>query len=215
MSDLRQSGYRGRRKDQERAEPWIPSTKLGRMVSEGKITSLGDVFQQGLKIKEPQIVKALLPTVVSEVVDVSIVQKMSDAGRQTSFRAIVAVGNGDGWFGVAEGKGKQRAAAVERATGLALLSIVPVNRGCGSPECADKSNHSLRFKTVGKTGSVRVEILPAPRGVGLVAGPSVKKLLELAGVKDAYTRTFGSTSTPSSLASAVYDAFRKSQAFNA
>jgi len=125
-------------------------------------------------------VKALLPNVVSEVVDVGIVQKMTDAGRDTSFRAIVAVGNGDGWFGVAEGKGKLRAAAVDRATSLALLRIIPVNRGCGSPECTDKSNHSLRFKTVGKTGSVKVELLPAPRGVGLVAGPSVKKLLELA-----------------------------------
>jgi small subunit ribosomal protein S5 len=184
------------------------------MVSEGKITSLGEVFQEGLKIKEPQIVKALLPSVVSEVVDVSIVQKMTDAGRDTSFRAIVAVGNGDGWFGVAEGKGKSRAAAVDKATGLAMLRIIPVNRGCGSPECTDKSNHSLPFKTVGKTGSVKVELLSAPRGVGLVAGPSVKKLLELAGVKDAYTRTFGSTSTPSSLAGAVYDAFLKSQALN-
>jgi len=214
MSDYRQSGYRSRGRDRERAEPWILSTKLGKMVSEGKIASLEEIFQQGWKIKEPQIVKALLPDVVSEVVDVSIVQKMSDAGRVTSFRAIVAVGNRDGWFGVAEGKGKVRAAAVERATSLALLRIIPVNRGCGSPECADKSNHSLRFRTIGKTGSVKVEILPAPRGVGLVAGPSVKKLLELAGVKDAYTRTFGSTSTPSSLASAVYDAFLKSQSLN-
>jgi len=214
MSDFRRSGYQSRRRDQERVEPWIPSTKLGKLVSEGKISSLGEIFQQGLKIKEPQIVKALLPDVVSEVVDVSIVQKMTDAGRDTSFRAIVAVGNGDGWFGIAEGKGKLRAAAVERATSLALLRIIPVNRGCGSPECTDKSNHSLPFKTVGKTGSVKVELLPAPRGVGLVAGPSVKKLLELAGVKDAYTRTFGSTSTPSSLAGAVYDAFLKSQALN-
>ncbi len=214
MPEYRQGGYRGRRRDQERAEPWVPSTKLGKMVSEGKITSLGEVFQQGLKIKEPQIVKALLPSVVSEVVDVGIVQKMTDAGRDTSFRAIVAVGNGDGWFGVAEGKGKLRAAAVDKATNLALLSIIPVNRGCGSPECTDKSNHSLPFRTIGKTGSVKVELLPAPRGVGLVAGPSVKKLLELAGVKDAYTRTFGSTSTPSSLAGAVYDAFLKSQALN-
>jgi len=184
------------------------------MVSEGKVTSLEEIFKQGWKIKEPQIVRALLPSVVSEVVDVGIVQKMTDAGRLTSFRAVVAVGNGDGWFGVAEGKGKLRAEAVEKATSLALLGIIPVNRGCGSPECKDKSNHSLPFRTNGKTGSVKVELLPAPRGVGLVAGPSVKRLLELAGVKDAYTRTFGATSTPSSLAGAVYDAFLKSRALN-
>ena len=55
-----------------------------------------------------------------------------------------------------------------------------------------------------------VEIIPAPRALGLVAGPALKNLLQLAGVKDAWVRTFGSTNTMSSLANAVYDAFRMS-----
>jgi len=211
------SGYitdRSRQRALEKQEPWIPRTKLGKMVSEGKITSLDEIFQQGYKIREPEIVKTLLPNLSSEVVNVSIVQKQTDAGRLTRFRAIVAVGNGDGWFGVGEGKAAQRVAAIDKATSVALPTIIPVQRGCGSPDCADKSNHSVPFRTVGKVGSVTVELLPAPKGVGLVAGPALRKLLALAGLKDVYVRTFGSTSTPSSLASAVYAAFYKSHQMN-
>ena len=184
------------------------------MVSEGKINSLQEIFQQGLKIREPEIVKTLLPDVSSEVVKVGIVQKQTDAGELTRFRAVVAVGGGDGWFGVGEGKGAQRIAAIDKATNAALLAIIPVQRGCGSPECTNKTNHSVPFRTVGKAGSVTVKLLPAPRGVGLVAGPALRKLLELAGLKDVYVRTFGSTNTPSSLANAVYDGFSKSHGLN-
>ncbi len=211
------SSYIGRRsskRELEKQEPWIPRTRLGKMVSGGKITSLGEIFQQGLKIREPEVVKTLLPDVSSEVVSVSIVQKQTDAGARTRFRAIVAVGNGDGWLGVGEGKAAQRIAAIDKATSVALLAIIPVKRGCGSPECSDKTNHSVPFRTVGKVGSVTVELLPAPKGVGLVAGPALKKLLALAGLKDVYVRTFGSTSTRSSLANAVYDAFLKSHGLN-
>src|SRR5207247_8374703 len=113
------------------------------------------------------------------------------------------------WFGVGESKAAQRIAAIDKATSVALLSIIPVRRGCGSPECTDKTNHSVPFRTIGKTGSVKVELIPAPKGVGLVAGPALKKLLALARLKDVYVRTFGSTRTSSSLANAVYDAFSK------
>jgi small subunit ribosomal protein S5 len=202
------------KRDLEKQEPWIPRTKLGKMVSEGKVTSLEEVFHQGWKIREPEIVKTLLPNLSSEVVNAGIVQKQTDAGELTRFRAIIAIGNGDGWFGVGEGKAPQRLAAIEKATNVALLAIIPVQRGCGSPECTDKTNHSVPFRTVGKAGSVTVELLPAPKGVGLVAGPALKRLLALAGLKDIYVRTFGSTSTSSSLANAVYDAFSKSHGLN-
>jgi small subunit ribosomal protein S5 len=67
---------------------------------------------------------------------------------------------------------------------------------------------------VGKAGSVRVELLPAPRSLGTVAGPALTNLLGLAGVKDVWVRTFGSTDTLSSLANATYDAFSKSRGLN-
>ena len=202
------------RSQTRREEEWIPRTKLGHMVSERKITSLQEVFQQGSKIREPEIVKALLPDVSSEVVKVGIVQKQTDAGELTRFRAVVATGNGDGWFGVGEGKAAQRMIAIEKATDTALLALIPVQRGCGSPDCADKSDHSVPFRVVGKSGSVTIQLIPAPKGVGLVAGPALKKLLTLAGLKDVYVRTFGSTSTPSSLTNALYDAFSSSHGMN-
>ncbi|MEM4298395.1 MAG: 30S ribosomal protein S5, partial [Nitrososphaerota archaeon] len=79
---------------------------------------------------------------------------------------------------------------------------------CGSWECRCGRPHSLPFKAFGKAGSVRIVIIPGPRGLGLVSGETVKTLLALAGVKDAWTRTYGSTSTITSIAYAVYDALR-------
>ena len=179
------------------------------MVATGKIASLAEVFEAGYKIKEPEIVKTLLSDLKSNVVSVGIVQKQTDAGELTRFRAVVAVGNGNGWFGVGIGKAKQMRTAIDKATNDALLNVVPVRLGCGSWECRCGRQHSVPFRTTGKGGSVRVEIIPGPRGLGLVAGETVRTLLDLAGIKDAWTRTYGSTSTSSSVANAVYDALKK------
>jgi small subunit ribosomal protein S5 len=99
-------------------------------------------------------------------------------------------------------------AAIEKAAAEAKLNITPIRRGCGSWECRCDLLHSLPFKVEGKCGSVTVEIIPGPRGLGLVAGEVVKTILRLAGVKDCWTKTFGSTSTIPSTAFAVYDALK-------
>lgn len=188
---------------------WKPKTRLGKLVAEGKITSLTEIFENGWKVKEPEIVKALLPDLRSYLVDVRIVQKQTDAGELTRFSAIVAVGDESGWFGVGHGKARQTRMAIEKATRNAMLNIIPVQLGCGSWECRCGQPHSLPYKLEGKTGSVKVIIIPGPRGLGLVAGETVKNLLSLAGVKDAWTKTFGSTSTSTSITTAVYNAFLK------
>ena len=204
-----------RRRREEREEPpWVPRTKLGKQVAEGKITSLDEIFQMGLKLREPEIVKALLPDLKSEVVSVGIVQKQTDAGELTRFRAVVAVGNGNGFFGVGKGKAAQMKASIDKATNDALLNVIPVQLGCGSWECRCGNRHSVPYRIVGKAGSVSVELLPGPRSLGTVAGPALTNLLALAGVKDVWVRTFGSTDTLSSLANAVYDAFSKSRGLN-
>lgn len=200
-----------RKKMGERSEAkvkWIPRTKLGEMVLSGQIVSLQDIFSQGLKIKEPEIVDALVPNLRQEVLGIGIVQKQTDAGERTRFRAIVAVGSEDGFVGVGLGKARQVRAAIEKASTEAKLNVIPVRRGCGSWECGCDLPHSLPFKVRGKCGSVRVELLPGPRGLGLVCGETVKAILKLAGIKDCWTRTFGSTSTTASTAFAVYDALK-------
>ena len=188
---------------------WVPKTRLGKMVAEGKITSLAEIFENGWKIKEPEIVKTLLPNLKTYLVGIRIVQKQTDAGEMTRFSAVVAVGEESGWFGIGHGKARQTRIAIEKATRNAMLNIIPIQLGCGSWECRCGQPHSLPYKLEGKSGSVRVILIPGPRGLGLVAGETVKNLLALAGVKDAWTKTFGSTSTITSITQAVYDAFLK------
>jgi len=191
------------------AAEWVPRTRLGRLVLEGKIVSLEEVFAQGFRIQETEIVDRLLPNLKQEVLSIGIVQGQTDAGEQSRFRVVVAVGNEDGFIGVGTGKAKQIRLAVDKATMYAKLNIAPVRRGCGSWECGCGQPHSLPFKVTGKCGSVRVELIPGPRGLGLVANETAKVILRLAGIKDCWTRSFGSTSTITSLAFAVYDALKK------
>jgi small subunit ribosomal protein S5 len=188
---------------------WTPRSRLGLLVMQGKVSSLHQIFSEGMRIQEPEVVKTLLPDLESEVVGVRVVQKQTDAGELTRFSAVVAVGNRNGWFGVGDAKGPQMRIAIEKATNQAMLNIIPVNQGCGSWECRCGQRHSTPFKVEGKCGSVRVVIIPGPRGLGLVAGETAKRLLALAGIRDAWTRTFGSTSTVTSIAYAVYDALLK------
>ncbi len=198
-----------RRRDRDEQQPWTPKTRLGVLVSTGKVTNLEEIFESGQKIKEPEIVRILAPDMKTNVVSVGIVQKQTDAGEVTKFAAVVAVGNEGGWFGVGRGKAVQMRNAIDKATNDAFLNLIPVKLGCGSWECRCGRLHSVPFRISGKGGSVRVDIIPGPRGLGLVAGETVRNLLTLAGVKDAWTRTYGSTSTMSSIANAVYDALKR------
>ena len=190
-------------------QEWKPRTKLGKMVVEGKINSLEESFAEGLKVREPQIVDMLLPNLEEEVINVSLVQKQSDAGEKSRFKAIVAVGNRDGYLGLGAGKAAQVRNAIEKAAADARLNITIVRRGCGSWECGCGQPHSLPFETVGKRGSVRVKIIPGPRGLGLVASEDAKLILKLAGVRDCWTKSHGSTRTIPSFAYAVFEALKK------
>jgi len=178
------------------------------MVQSGQVLSLDDVFTQGLRVMEPEIVDVLLPGLKQEVLGIGFVQKQTDAGEKSRFKAVVAVGDNNGYLGVGDGKAKQVRTAIDKATLQAKLKVIPVRRGCGSWECGCGRSHSLPFRVTGKCGSVRVDIVPGPRGLGLVGGEIVKTVLTLAGVRDCWTRTYGSTSTLASTALAVYDAMR-------
>jgi len=193
----------------ESLEEWVPRTKLGRMVREGKITSIEEIFMEGYRIREPEIVDILISDLEEEVINISLVQKQTDAGEQSRFKAIVAVGNRDGYIGLGSGKARQVRTAIEKAALDARLNITPVRRGCGSWECGCGKPHSLPFQVRGKCGSVEIVLIPGPRGLGLVASEIAKIILGLAGVKDCWTRSYGSTRTVPSFAYAVFDALKK------
>jgi len=190
-------------------EEWVPRTRLGKLIQEGKITSIEEVFIEGLPLREPEIVDVLLPDLQEEVLYINLVQKQTDAGEKSRFKAIVALGNRDGYIGLGSGKAKQVRTAIEKAAINARLNITPIRRGCGSWECGCGKPHSLPFQVEGKCGGVRVQILPGPRGLGLVAGEVAKVVLGLAGVKDCWTRSYGPTRTVPSFAYAVFDALKK------
>lgn len=192
----------------QESAPWKPRTKLGMLVAANKITSLEEIFENGYRVQEAEIIRALLPDIRNEVVHVGIIQKQTDAGEMTRFNAIVAAGNGNGWLGIGKGKASQMRNAIDKATNAALLNVIPIKLGCGSWECRCNQLHSIPFKVEGKGGSVKVEILPGPRGLGIVAGENIRNLLKLAGIQDAWTRTYGATNTMSSTTKAIYNALR-------
>ena len=197
-----------RRRRQEEEEVWIPKTSIGKRVLSGEINSMEEILSKGLRIQEAGIVKKLLPDIKTEVIDVGIIQKMTPNGQSTRFKALVAAGNENGWLGIGMGKSKQMRIAIEKANNAAYLTVSPVKLGCGSWECRCDQKHSVPFKVKGKGGSVTVEILPAPRGLGLVAGGKIKNLLKMAGLKDAWTTAKGSTPTMNSTSKAVLKCLR-------
>ncbi len=188
---------------------WTPKTILGKKVADGTVKSMEEILENGWRIQEGDIVKKLLPDLETEVIDVGIIQKMTPNGQSTRFKAIVAAGNSNGWLGIGQGKSKQMRIAIEKANNAAFLNVSPIKMGCGSWECRCDQKHSVPFKVRGKGGSVQIEILPAPRGLGLVAGGKIRRLLELAGLKDAWTKARGSTPTMNSTSKAVLDCLRQ------
>ena len=178
------------------------------MVQEGKVTSLNEVFAQGFRIQEAEIADALVSNLQQEVLNINLVQKQTDAGEKSRFKALVIVGNYDGFFGLGVGKARQTRTAIQKAVLDAKVNIVPVRRGCGSWECGCGEPHSIPFGVTGKCGSVRIQLLPAPRGLGVVAGEAAKTIISFVGIKDCWTRSYGSTRTVPSFAFATYNALR-------
>jgi small subunit ribosomal protein S5 len=178
------------------------------MVQDGDVTSMEQALNSGLPLKEPELVDQLLPGLDDEVLDINMVQRMTDSGRRVKFRCVVAIGNRNGFLGYAEGRDDQVGSAIQKAIDVAKLNLISVDRGSGSWEDSAGGVNSLTRNAEGKAGSVTVEVMPAPQGLGLAAAETVSNILELAGVEDAWTRSNGNTRTTVNLAKATYNALR-------
>lgn len=204
-------------------ETWQPKTELGKKVLKGEIKSIEEILDRGLKIKEPEIVDFLLPNLKSELIfiggrtgkgggiqriPIRITATMTKSGKRFRMSAFVAVGNEDGIIGIGKAKAPDARSAILKAMKKAKLNLVKIKRGCGSWECGCGGNHSIPYKSVGKSGSVRVVLYPAPKGVGLVASDEVKKILRLAGIKDIWMKSFGNTGMRINLIRAIFNALK-------
>ncbi|HJJ88548.1 MAG TPA: 30S ribosomal protein S5 [Methanocorpusculum sp.] len=190
-------------------EEWFPITGLGKKVISGDFASFDEILASGYPIKEAGIVDAMLPDLVDEVLCIDMMQRMTDSGRRIKFRAVVVVGNKDGYIGFGQGRDVQVGTAIKKAIVNAKLSIVKVRRGCGSWECGCSQQHSVPMEVTGKAGSVTVTLKPAPKGIGLVTGDVSKKVLALAGIRDVWVNTSGNTRTTINFAKATYNALRE------
>ncbi|MHA1770748.1 MAG: 30S ribosomal protein S5 [Candidatus Thorarchaeota archaeon] len=197
------------RADYDPLQDWVPKTSLGRMVKEGHLNSLEEIFLNNFRIREPEVVDVLFPDLRQEVVDVTMVQRQSDSGQQKSFRVTVVVGNGEGVIGIGVGKAPEFVPAVRAAESRAKLNITVFRRGCGSWECRCGEPHSIPFQVSGRSGSVKVTLRPAPKGTGLVTADVGKIVLRIAGLNDVWSITKGRSRTSSNFAKAFVNALSK------
>ena len=98
---------------------WVPVTKLGRLVKDGKIKSVDEIYRFSMPVKEYQIIDYFFPTLSDEVVKVMPVQKQTQAGQRTRFKAFVILGDNNGHVGLGVKCSKEVSLAIKGAMALA------------------------------------------------------------------------------------------------
>lgn len=119
------------------------------------------------------------------IVNIRRVAKTVKGGRNMRFSVTVVVGNGEGIVGVGLGKAQEIPEAVRKATEDAKKNLINV------PTVGTTIPHRI----LGVFGAGRVLLMPAAEGTGVIAGSSVRTVLESAGVKDVRAKSIGSNNT--------------------
>ncbi|MCH7807647.1 MAG: 30S ribosomal protein S5 [Planctomycetes bacterium] len=119
-------------------------------------------------------------------------------GRRFSFGSLVVVGDRNGKVGIGYGKAKEVPSSIEKAKKTATRNLTSVKIVHGT----------IPHRVIGRHGAAKVVMVPAAAGTGVIAGGSVRAVLELAGVSDVLTKSYGSN-TPKNLVRATFDGLSK------
>jgi len=103
-------------------------------------------------------------------------------GRKIGFNALVVVGNRSGWVGLGLGKAKELLLAINKARREAEKTLIRVSL----------VNSTVPHEVTGKFKASKVLLKPASPGTGVIAGETVRSVVELAGVRDVLTKSLGS-----------------------
>jgi len=118
-----------------------------------------------------------------KLVYINRVSKVMKGGKRLSFSALVVTGDGNGYVGVGTGKAKEVPVAINKANASARRNLIKV------PMVGSTIPHEI----VVKFGATRVLLKPAAPGTGIIAGSSIRVVMESAGVKDILTKSLGSS----------------------
>lgn len=117
------------------------------------------------------------------VISINRVTKVTKGGRRLRFAATVAVGDGKGKVGLGTGKANEVQDAIKKAIQNATNNIIKITL---------VEDRTVSHDAIGSSGAAKVLIKPAKAGTGIIAGGSVRAILELAGVKDIISKSLGS-----------------------
>lgn len=120
-----------------------------------------------------------------EVISIRRVTKVVKGGKNLRFSAAVVVGDKNGKVGLGKGKAREVPLAIKKAVANAKKNIIDV----------PILNDTIPYYTIGKFGAARVVLRPASRGTGVIAGGSVRVIMELAGIKNILTKSLKSKNT--------------------